>query len=163
MLRSTTRFVIGHIVEHRYYRRGNGETDQLDETFDTADAASPDPELRTDIVRAISNMDAADKQAFQFILEGRTAKSFADKYEMPVTSANYRFNRALGNFKAYMSGDKAKGANYGKEATLQSDCGRIVTGTLMHLVRETGLSKGSITNLIAGKRAKVNEWRRIDA
>lgn len=155
-LRSGIKYSVGHEVTSRYWRRGRGETDQMQEGFDTEDPRQPDIELKIDIERAIEKLTKPERCVVVAAQYGYSMRSLSELSGIAATTLNGRLKSAAKKIKAHMDGETVR--EYGASITLSGPSGRVVCGGISAVMADTGLSKGSVHNLRSGARDSVNGW-----
>lgn len=157
-MRKGIRFSIGHSVQERFWRKGNGVTDQLGDDYDAGERMNTDQLL--DMQRAIKMLDRQQLKALHLTWTlGHSVADAARIESIPRTTMEGRVKDAASKLALHMGHDVELKREYGSQLTLIHDNGNMATGSESEILRETGLSRGSFSNIKTGKRESVKGWR----
>lgn len=156
MLMAGIRFSVGHELTARYWRRGRGETDQISDDFDAVDTTPIDLELKIDFDRAIEKLPKRDAVVIKAVQYGYSMRALADIAGVASSTMVTRLEAARNRLSEAMAGNDVKVRNEG--FSLVNDEGLLVSGGLSSVMKRTGLSRGSISNLRTGKTPSVKGW-----
>lgn len=158
-LRSKIRFSIGHLVQSRYWRRGNGETDQFADGFEVEDKSTGSIEEKIDIDRALSKLPSKDIIVVMALVNGYSMADVSRYTGEAHTTVAERLRSAKARMQAALAGGEIK--SRGEVLSFISDNGMKVSGKISKIMEFTGLSKGSVHNIRSGKRESINGWRLV--
>lgn len=150
-------YSVGHCITFRFNRRGNGETDQMEDDYDAA-APSVDRAEIIDLTRRLMDIPQQPRRAFAMrYLAGMTRKEVAEAMEASGTTVGRMEEDALGRLGVAQE-KRSRPRRDSNVYYMVNDDGREVRANRKGLSEVVG-SPGAVSELINGKKEHYKGWR----
>lgn len=156
-LRHHMRFTIGRVVQERYWRKGNGETDQLDDDFD-ADSGKRDHATLIDAARSIAALPLPQRQAFYHVaIEGKTHAEAAADIGSTARGVQHHMKQAISGLGLGSAALTRKRRDDDVYLFRHVD-GEEVRTTRKGLSEQFGISASYVSDMMSGKLKHCKGW-----
>lgn len=158
-LRHRIKYAVGHVIQERFFRKGNGETDQFESGFEPS-SPQRDLDLMIDIGETLNRQPEQTRQALilRYVV-GLTQNETAEAMGVKPATVTYHLDKALPAFgvqpRTRRRSSKDRTVHF-----LKNRDGKEFRGTYQGIAELLG-TRGRASDLLNGKLEHYKGWSKV--